>query len=148
VLNRRFSRRGVSQVIAALLLIAIAVAAAILLYVFAIGLLGGLGTSGGQQTKEQAIMEAYNFPASGALTISVRNVGAATVDMSGADYFLNGVGATPDNGCKLTLTISGSCTTTLTVANSNLSSGDGYPLKIITPDGGIFSYSVIYGGSG
>jgi subtilase family serine protease len=38
-------------------------------------------------------MEAYSFPASGSLTISVRNVGAATVDMSGADYFLNGVNA-------------------------------------------------------
>jgi flagellin-like protein len=146
--NSRFSRRGVSQVIAALLLIAIAVAAAILLYVFAIGLLGSLGTSGGQQTKEQVIMEAYRFPTSGALTISVRNVGAATVDMSGADYFLNGVSATPDGGCMLTLTISGSCTTTLTVTTSNLSSGAGYPLKIITPDGGVFSYSVIYGGSG
>jgi flagellin-like protein len=148
VLNRRFSSRGVSQVIAALLLIAIAVAAAILLYVFAIGLLGNLGTGGGQQTKEQVIMEAYNFPANGALSISVRNVGAATVDMSGADYFLNGVSATADNGCKLTLAISGSCTTTLTVTVSNLSSGAGYPLKIITPDGAIFSYSVIYGGSG
>jgi flagellin-like protein len=148
VLNRHFSSRGVSQVIAALLLIAIAVAAAVLLYVFAIGLLGSLGTGGGQQTKEQVIMEAYYFPPSGALTVTVRNVGAATVDMSGADYFLNGVSATPDNGCKLTLTISGSCTTTLTVSTSNLSSGAGYPLKIITPEGGIFSYSVIYGGSG
>jgi flagellin-like protein len=148
LLNRRFSSRGVSQVIAALLLIAIAVAAAILLYVFAIGLLGSLATSGGHQTKEQVIMEAYRFRTSGALTISVRNVGSATVDMAGADYFLNGVSATPDNGCSLTLTISGSCTTTLTVSTSNLSSGAGYPLKIVTPDGGVFSYSVIYGGSG
>jgi flagellin-like protein len=147
LLNRRFSRRGVSQVIAALLLIAIAVAAAVLLYVFAIGLLGSLASSGGQQTKQQVIMEAYFFSGS-ALTISVRNVGAATVDMSGADYFLNGVSATPDNGCMLTLTISGSCTTTLTVTTTNLSSGAGYPLKIITPEGGVFSYSVIYGGSG
>jgi flagellin-like protein len=147
LLNKRFSRRGVSQVIAALLLIAIAVAAAVLLYVFAIGLLGSLASSGGQQTKQQVIMEAYSFSGS-ALTISVRNVGAATVDMSGADYFLNGVSAAPGNGCMLTLTISGSCTTTLTVTTSNLSSGAGYPLKIITPEGGVFSYSVIYGGSG
>ena len=61
VMNRHFNNRGVSQVIAALLLIAIAVAAAILLYVFAIGLLGSLGSSGGQQTKQQLIMEAYNW---------------------------------------------------------------------------------------
>jgi hypothetical protein len=68
--------------------------------------------------------------------------------MSGADYFLNGMSATADNGCELTLAISGSCTTTLAVTTSNLASGAGYPLKIITPDGAIFSYSVIYSGSG
>ena len=113
--NRHFSNRAVSQVIAALLLIAIAVAAAILLYVFSIGLLGNLSGSGGQQTKEQVIMEAYNFPPNQGLMITVRNVGSATVDMTGADFFLNGVSATPDGGCALTLTISASCTTTLTV---------------------------------
>jgi archaellum component FlaF (FlaF/FlaG flagellin family) len=129
-------------------LIAIAVAAAILLYVFAIGLLGNLGAGGGQQTKEQVIMEAYNFPVNSGVTITVRNVGSASVDMSGADFFLNGVSATPDNGCKVTLTIGGSCTLTLTVATSSLVSGGGYPLKLVTPDGGVFSYSVVYGGSG
>ena len=60
-MNRHFNNRAVSQVIAALLLIAIAVAAAILLYVFAIGLLGTLGVGGGQQTKEVLILEAYNW---------------------------------------------------------------------------------------
>ncbi len=61
IMNRHFNNRAVSQIIAALLLIAIAVAAAVLLYVFSIGLLGSLGSGGGQQTKEQVIMEAYNF---------------------------------------------------------------------------------------
>src|SRR3989337_3533051 len=60
LMSRHFSNRAVSQVIAALLLIAISVAAAILLYVFSIGLLGSLGTGGGQQVKAQLITEAYN----------------------------------------------------------------------------------------
>ena len=65
IMNKHYNNRAVSEIIAALLLIAIAVAAAVLLYVFSIGLLGSLGSSGGQQTKEQVIMEAYNFPAGG-----------------------------------------------------------------------------------
>jgi flagellin-like protein len=148
LLNRHFSNRAVSQIIAALLLIAIAVAAAILLYVFSIGLLGSLGSGGGEQTKQQVIMEAYNFPIGGLLTITVRNVGTATVDMSGADFFLNGVSVTPDSGCQVTLTISGSCATALTVTTSSLMSGGSYPLKIVTPNGGVFSYPVTYGGAG
>jgi FlaG/FlaF family flagellin (archaellin) len=146
-MDKHFNGRAVSQVIAALLLIAIAVAAAILLYVFAIGLLGSLSSSGGQQTKDQIIMEGYNFPLNSGLTLTVRNVGASIVDMSDADFFLNGAAATPDNGCKVALTISQSCTATLSVTIASLMPGAGYPLKIVSPDGGVFSYAVVYGGS-
>jgi flagellin-like protein len=90
IMNRHFNNRGVSQIIAALLLIAIAVAAAILLYVFAIGLLGNLGSSGGAQTKEQLIMEAYNWSGN-TITLTVRNVGSAAIDASHTDVFVNGI---------------------------------------------------------
>jgi len=151
VMNRHFNNRAVSQVIAALLLIAIAVAAAILLYVFAIGLLGSLGSSGGQQTKEQLIMEAYSFPSTaGVLTMTVRNVGSATVNVGGSDFFINGVVGTLGGVCAsmTAMTVGGSCQATVTLASyASLSSGAAYPLKIVTPDGGVFSYSVIYGGA-
>jgi flagellin-like protein len=152
IMNRYFSKRGVSQVIAALLLIAIAVAAAILLYVFSIGLLGSLGTGGGQQTKEQLIMEAYNFPTAasgtGSLTLTVRNVGPASVNIQNADFFINGVSVSQSGACSsATLTPGGSCTTTLTYAGSSLVAGAAYPLKIVSPTGGVFSYSIIYGGA-
>lgn len=49
-MNKHYNNHAVSDIIAALLLIAIAVAAAVLLYIFSIGLLGSLGSSGGQQT--------------------------------------------------------------------------------------------------
>jgi flagellin-like protein len=147
-MNRHFSNRGVSQVIAALLLIAIAVAAAILLYVFAIGLLGSLGSSGGQQTKQQLIMEAYNWDStSNAIQLTVRNVGSASIDASNTDVFVNGVsvGSTPLSACG-TLTPGGSCQATFTASGSYVA-GAAYPLKLVTPDGGVFSYSVICGGS-
>jgi FlaG/FlaF family flagellin (archaellin) len=150
MIGRHFNSRAVSQVIAALLLIAIAVAAAILLYTFGIGLVSLLGTGGGEQTKQQVIMESYTFPVGGPLTITVKNVGLAPVDMSKADFFINGLSATPGPGCNLTLAVGSSCTTTLSLSDGygSLASGLAYPVKIVTPDGAVFSYSCVYGAGG
>jgi flagellin-like protein len=152
-MNRHFSNRGVSQVIAALLLIAIAVAAAILLYVFAIGLLGSLGSSGGQQTKQQLIMEAYNWnSATDSISLTLRNVGSASIDAGTTDVFVNGIQVTtaPTGSCAgNTLTPGESCGMTFTAPAGAASyvPGAAYPLKLVTPDGGVFSYSIIDGGS-
>jgi FlaG/FlaF family flagellin (archaellin) len=153
-MNRHFNNHGVSQVIAALLLIAIAVAAAILLYVFAIGLLGSLGSGGGQQTKEQLIMEAYNWDTSGGLpgdlTLTVRDVGPSAIDVGSADVFVNGVLQADVSASCSTMTPAGpACAFTFTVddGGTTLTAGAAYPLKIVTPSGGVFSYSVIAGGS-
>lgn len=54
-------RKGVSVIIATLLLIAISVAAGIIVYVFVSGLAGGLTTGGGQQTTERLQMQSYNW---------------------------------------------------------------------------------------
>ncbi len=54
-------RKGVSVIIATLLLIAIAVAASILVYVFVNGLAGSLTQGGGQQTTERLQMQSSNF---------------------------------------------------------------------------------------
>ena len=135
VMNRGLDERAVSQIIAALLLIAIAVSAAVLLYVFSIGLFGSLGSGGGQQTKEQVIMEAYSFQIGGPLSITVRNVGSAAVDLQNADYFINGVSATP-TGCAITLTPAGSCQVSWSLGSyASLLSGAAYPVKVVTSDG-------------
>ena len=147
ITNRRLNKRAVSDIIAALLLIAIAVAAAVLLYVFSIGLLGSLGSSGGQQTKEQVIMEAYSFPTGGSLTITLRNVGSASENLLSADYFINGVKETATGTCTTAVTPGGSCQETLP-APPSLTANAAYPFKVVTPTGGVFSYTVIYGGGG
>jgi archaellum component FlaF (FlaF/FlaG flagellin family) len=124
-----------------------------LLYVFAIGLLGNLGSSGGAQTKEQLIMEAYNWSPGGAgskITLTVRNVGSAAIDATSTDVFVNGIsaGTLGDAGCAITLTpLGGSCTASITAPTGTYTPGAAYPLKLVTPDGGVFSYSVIDGGS-
>jgi flagellin-like protein len=150
IIQKSFNSRAVNHVIAALLLIAIAVSAAVLLYVFSIGLLTTLSTGGGQQTKQQVIMESYAFPVNGPLTITVKNVGLTSVDSSKTDFFINGQLATAGSGCSTTLAVGGSCTTTLSLPTGygSLTSGIAYPLKIVTPDGAVFSYSCIYGTSG
>jgi hypothetical protein len=154
IMGRHFNNRGVSQVVAALLLIAISVAAAILLYVFAIGLLGSLGTSGGSQTKEELILEAYSFPnLAGPVAIAMRDVGPSSINIGGADFFVNGVKATLSAGVGtscvgLTLTPSESCGGSLTLGTmSSLVTGASYPLRVVTPDGGVFSYPITAGGS-
>jgi len=58
----KFSRRrAVSPIIATLLLIAIAVAAGIIVYVYTNSLAGGLTQGGGQQVSSQIQMQAANF---------------------------------------------------------------------------------------
>jgi len=54
-------RRGISPIIATLLLIAIAVAAGIIVYVFVNSLAGSLTAGGGGQTAERLQMQSFNF---------------------------------------------------------------------------------------
>jgi flagellin-like protein len=54
-------KRGVSVIIATLLLIAITVSAAIIVYVFVGGLAGNLTQNGGQPVTEKLTIQSYNF---------------------------------------------------------------------------------------
>ena len=158
IMGKQFSKRGVSVIIAALLLIAIAVAAAVLLYVFSIGLMGSLGSSGGSQTKDQLIMAAYNWGTAGELTLYLQNVGSSTLNLvpvSGSaspSYFVAGTlvsaAAGTTGGCTSTQAPgSAACSMLLTSLPSGLTPGAAYAVKIVTPDGGVFSYTAIDGQS-
>jgi len=157
IMGKRFTNRGISTIIAALLLIAIAIAAGVLLYVFSMGLIGSLQGSGGQQTKDQIIMEAYQWPAGTTLTLNLRNTGATTVDLTKADYYVGGVAmALPTYtmntnnpaGCA-SATFAPGCgaSAAITVSGLTPSSGVAYVVKIGLTDGGVMSYSAVYGTS-
>ncbi len=80
-------RRAVSPVIATLLLIAIAVAGGIIVYVYVNSLAGGLTAGGGQQVAVQVQLQAYTFNTAGTgngqvLDIFLKNVGGASVTIS------------------------------------------------------------------
>ncbi|MDG6991296.1 MAG: hypothetical protein JRM99_07765 [Nitrososphaerota archaeon] len=154
-------KKAVSPIIATLLLIAIAVAAGIIVYVFVGSLSGSLTKSGGNQVTEQLSLNAYNFPLpetnSNNLTLFIQNTGTGTVTL--ASLFYDGTQIPLASG---THWLSSSCPR-LTVANqlttgstcsisilpaSTPSAGTSHTVKVITVDGGTFSFNVVAGSSG
>src|SRR5574340_390602 len=91
-----FSRRkAISPIIATLLLIAIAVAAGIIVYVYVNSLAGNLTQSGGGQVSEQIAMDAFcfntpNCNTANDLLIYIRNTGSATVTLDSTALFYDG----------------------------------------------------------
>src|SRR6267378_4000599 len=111
------ARKAVSPIIATLLLIAIAVAAGIIVYVFTSSITGNLTQSGGQQVSEQVSMDAYSFPSAGtAPVIVLRNVGGSSVSINQI-FFDGGLCQSTTVLCSFTtITTAGGCTTA--VANT------------------------------
>lgn len=137
----RLNRKAVSPVIATLLMIAIAVAAAILVYVWSMGLIGGLTGGGGQQVKEQLMMDAYAWPTTG-LTMYMRNVGST--DITIAAIYVQGVVAS--TGLSITVPVQALSQVTVgSVSGITLTSGVSYTLKIVTITGAVFTFACIYG---
>ena len=135
----RVSKKAVSPVIATLLMIAVAVAASVIVYVWSAGLLGTLMGGGGAQVKEQLIVEAYDWGTNASLKLFIRNVGSSDVKLA-AIY----VGGTPYNA---TDTIPVKQVVQVTVPASG-TSGTAYPVKVVTETGGVFSFSCIAGAKG
>ena len=176
-------RRAVSPIIATLLLIAIAVAAGIIVYVFTNSIAGNLTQSGGQQVSEQVSADAYTFilvaPTCTGLTaghvpciqVVLRNVGSSTVTITGiyvdgnlcqtggatcvaAPFFTDpgsgacttGTGALPAAGYVCP---TGSyATTSLDLNGAAMSAGTSHLIRVITADGGTFTFSALAGRSG
>lgn len=128
-------------------MIAIAVAASIIVYVWSIGLLGGLMGGGGSQVKEQLIMEAYSWPSGLSLTVTVRNVGSSSVTI--ASTYVNGVkqsGATwtPSNAVDP----GGTSSSPISVTGFTPTPGVAYTIKLVSTTGGVFAFTATYGSSG
>jgi flagellin-like protein len=140
----KVNRKAVSPVIATLLMIAIAVAAAILVYVWSMGLVGTLQGTGGQQTREQLIVEAYDatdLASPYVWTLYIRNVGPTTSTI--AAVYVEGKAGTPGGVTSFNPGVSGGLTITFSAPTP--ASGAAYTVKVVTVSGAVFSYSVIAG---
>ena len=154
------SRKGVSEIISALLIICITVSAATLFAAYASGLMGKIQPPvASQPYTEQFSVEYYNWNTLSSLTFDLRNTGEATVNLATADYYLSGVQQACSSGSCVTNPSGGTCTSTSAVApataclitlapspSGSYSSGIAYVLKIVlTKDGAIFTFSLIAG---
>jgi hypothetical protein len=127
-------KRGISEIAAAMLLITIAVAASIIIYIYSSGLLGSLqGARPQQPYANQITLEYYDWSSSSSngncyspdlhkLCLTLRNVGAGIAVL--ADFFVAGVKVTLDTGAgstcagytggRTTIAITGTATQTYT----------------------------------
>ncbi len=156
------SRKAVSEIIAALLIICITVSAGTLLAAYASGLMGRIQPPvASQPYTEQLTLEYYywlNCPSgstcsgsSKSPTLTIRNDGAATVKL--VDFFMQGNSSTPagsggicPSGPPYTLPVQQSCTLTFTIPTGmTVTSGIAYTLKLVASDGAIFTFSCIAG---
>jgi len=138
----RIRRKALSPVIATLLMVAIAVAAAIITYVWSMGLLGGLMGTGGSQTKEQLILEAYDWRGADVL-FTLRNVGSSSVTV--AAVYLEG---SSQITATATVGIGSTAPFTIIAPSGTWSLGASYVLKVVTITGATFSYSIVKGKAG
>ena len=140
----RVSKKAVSPVIATLLMIAVAVAASVIVYVWSAGLLGTLMGGGGAQVKEQLTVESYNWTSTD-LEIYVRNVGSSALTV--ASIYIGGANCTFASDTSDTIGVGSSERFTVNPVGTP-STGTAYTLKIATKSGAVFSYSVIKGYAG
>jgi archaeal type IV pilus assembly protein PilA len=156
------ARRGVSPIIATLLLIAIAVAAGIIVYVFVNSISGNLTQQGGQQVADQVSMDAYTYSTTTAPVLVLRNVGSTSLTISqiyfdgnycqanGATCTANPV-LTTAGGCSAT-SLPSTCTvgsyTQVTLGTASETVGTSHIIRVVTSDGGSFTFTIIAGRSG
>ena len=149
------SRKGVAEIIAALLLVCITLSAGIMLAVYASGLMGRLDVPRSQPYEEQLALDYYSWPYvagsnPGSLEIIVRNDGVATTIL--ADFFIQG-SLEPASGVTFSscpsspsVTVQTTCTITLAVPSGlTVTQGTAYIVKLVTKDGAIFTFSCVYG---
>lgn len=156
-------RRGIDPIIATLLLIAIAVAAAIIVYVFTTGLAGGLTSGGGTQVTEQLSMDANVYsPIGSGVAVYVRNTGTSTITLDSGAFFFDGLVATDSHtgfsgtACQALSTaysvpVGTVCYISFTTTPSGVegaTAGTSHTVKIVDKTGGTFVFTVIAGRSG
>ncbi len=150
-MNRK-ARKGISPIIATVLLILIAIATGVIIYAFATGWVGSrMGNSG--PTSMISIDAASINKSSSNYTISVyvRNIGTTPTNISAlylidqssgtqikANITSNSLQVSPNNVIK----VDGNVSTTLIT----LKSGQSYTIKVVTTDGAYATTQVVYRG--
>lgn len=153
----KLNNRGISEIVATLMIITIAIAGGIIVYVYSSGIFGSLQGAQPQQSYTDHIsLEYYDWTKMTSLDITVRNTGTSVLTI--VDFFVGnstwnmrvdpaGPSVVFGAGCsspKGQLNPQGVCKITLTNIPT-LTRSSGYALKIITRTGAAFTYTLIPG---
>jgi len=158
------SRKGISEIVAALLVVCITVSAGTLLAAYASGLMGSIQNPITTQPYTEALtLEYYTWldcpsgstcsGSSQSPTLTIRNDGAATVTL--VDFFMQGVRNTTSltafgSNCpspnRYVLPVQQSCTFTFPIPTTlTVNSGIAYTVKFVASDGTTFTFSCVAG---
>lgn len=139
----REHRKGISPIIATLLLILIAIAAGVVVYAYVIGFVGTTTGQGTLPTSESLTINEWTYNSSSStLTVFVQNTGKSTINVTQA-YLLSTSGAVVSENLTLGTGAAGSGylispTQTVSVVASGItgvSSNAYYQVKVITANG-------------
>lgn len=147
MMKKTISRKGISTILGALLLVVIVVVASVIVYSWSTGLLGSL-MPGTPSVKEGLSMDSYSVAATGPVaTLYIRNVGTTDVSLSAA--YVDGVPATSFSVASGTATVSsiavggGALTVSVTKAGANFAAGRSYEIRLVTVRGTQFTFSIV-----
>jgi len=138
----RIGRKALSPVMAVLLMLAVFIASGVVTYLWAMGLLGGLMGTGGTQTKEQIVVDAYKWNvSSNALILYLRNVGSVEVVLDA--IYIDGVQVC--SNMSRTLSATGTAVAVSVTSPGKYTPGATCTLKVATKSGAVFTFAVICG---
>ena len=144
---RKFRRnvKAISPIISVLLMIAIAVVAALVVYAWVMGYIGYQTAKTGDSVVIQSVTFSGTSPNEQVATVYVQNIGSTTVMIPTTCLYVNGLqntaGTTPGGTCPITLTSGQTATITDSGAGAALStfaSGTTVTVKVTT-QGGTYS---------
>jgi len=137
------NKKAVSPIIATLLLVVIAVAAAVITYVWITGYLGTLQQqSGAQQVQERIKIDGVKI-SDDTVTVYIRNIGDVQVKIA-AVYVLDETGSIIGETRSLSNTVTAGNSITIPLTVPGLSNGKTYVVKAITEKGVEATYQFVY----
>jgi archaellum component FlaF (FlaF/FlaG flagellin family) len=81
------------------------------------------------------------------ITLDFQNVGSVPINLAQSNVSIGGVPVPqPSGACGILLTPGSTCIYSFTLPNGNWVAGTVYTLEFVTPDGKVFSYSIVAGG--
>ncbi len=153
------NKKGISTILAALLMVVIVVVASVMVYAWSTGLLGGLLVTP-PVGKEALSLEAASFSGNQTATLNIRNVGTAATslvtyyvkDNANSQYSRTTWSTSAvDPNALLTVTITigsactpaGSCTYSGTGTGFVFAAGNSYTVTVITSRNAQFNFQVV-----